>query len=137
MPTTNSSFARSLSYESRSARDSRDLQSHSRAVSPTVSNYFGLAREPPSTGPANIFSRVRKHSSGEAGGQGFWRTPSLSYSYPFFGLNSDHSDDNSEAENEIDGASSDGPLDETDDVDDTDDEDDDDEVDTFEILGHR
>jgi hypothetical protein len=128
MPSANRLPARDSSRDLRSARDCRTARSHSRAVSPTVSNYFGLAREPPIS-PANIFARVRKNSSGETGGLGFWRGRSLSYTYPFFGASSDHSD-NSEAEEDVE----DGPSNDL--VDDGDDEEDD-EIDTFEILGHR
>lgn len=132
--------ARGSSLDSRSPRESRDLHSHSRAVSPTVSNYFGLAREPPSTGPANIFARVSKHSSGETGSLGFWRGRSLSYNYSFFGASSDHSDHsdhNSGAESEIIEASSDDLVDDDEEEDeDVEEDDDDEEVDIFEILGH-
>jgi hypothetical protein len=104
-------------------RDYRPFQSRSRAMSPTVSNYFGLSRD--SAPSPSIFSRHRSDST-EAESRGFWGSTSLRYRYPFLSGDGTSTDSESEADDDGDEDSKEGL-----------DEDDEDDVDPIEIFGHR
>ncbi|KAL1967513.1 hypothetical protein VTN77DRAFT_3028 [Rasamsonia byssochlamydoides] len=104
-------------------QDYRSFQSRSRAISPAVSNYFGLSRD--SAASLSIFSR-RRSDGDETETLGFWGSTTLRYRYPFFRGDSESTDSESETDD-------DGDEESTEDLD----EDDEDDVDPIEIFGHR
>lgn len=109
-----------------------------RAVSPVISNYFGLPPNRESDDKsisASLFgSRTQRDTgSDHAGELRIWGTK-LKYSYGFLSRETESVDDEEAAE------SSDGSVsedDEDDDEQEEEEEDDDDDVDSIEIFGHR
>lgn len=117
-------FLRPATSSSLDQRSEQTLlpQPHSRAVSPTVGNYFELSRD--SSWSPSLFSQRRSEGETDPGVHSFWGSSPLRR-YSLFLMHGDSSDD----ESDVGGYRSNGELEE--------DDDDEDEIDPIEILGHR
>jgi hypothetical protein len=108
-------------YPSRSV-----AQLRARAVSPAVSNYFGLSRKQESTNsPSSCSKPPNDRDNNTSDELSFWGSTSLRYRYDLFSDNTGLAED----EVNVDGDSDNESSDDTDD-------DDDDGVDTIDIFGH-
>lgn len=142
----NTSTVQGTSYPQQSAPSSADpngrLLSYSltrgRAVSPVVSNYFGLPtnREPETSNFTSFFGgRADRDTEGDHGELHFWGTK-FKYNYGFLSRETESADGTSETDSEEDDAS-DGSVIEDEDEEEEEDDGDDDDDESIDIFGHR
>lgn len=147
----NTSTVQDTSYPQQSALSSADpngrLLSYSltrgRAVSPVVSNYFGLPsnREPETSNFTSFFGgRADRDTEGDHGELHFWGTK-FKYNYGFLSRETESADGTSETDGEEDNLSDGSVIEDEDEdedgEDDDHDEDDDDDDERIDIFGHR
>lgn len=108
-----------------------------RAVSPVISNYFGLppGREAGKSKSASLFGdRTQRDSGCEKGGELHIWGAKLKYQYGFLGEETESVEGTSEADSEEDYDDESCPEEE---ADDDDDDEDDSDSDSIDIFGHR
>lgn len=114
---------------------------HGRAISPVVSNYFGLPSERESVKPSSLpFFGGRPRSDETEHGPLSYLSNKLRYRYGFLGGDSKSTGEVPEGDSEDDAESSDAGTDaghEDEDAEDEDDEEEEDDVEYIDIFGHR